>query len=341
MKAHNNIPIRRTAGGMTLVELMVSAVVLATMILAAGRIISQAQRVVVSSEAMLQGNSQALAIAQVLRDDMRQVTPHGFLAISHSQKAWNSDSAILMATIAEPAQSVSGSAQQLASLLVIGQCSLTSTSRSGIFRSRLVLANTSVNPDGLDYDFGLMQAMSRGQVDGYVPGSIATSAYPSASNIGVTVPGTFFDAIVNRSDTYIANSITLPPTGLSGVNDLWRLLGPDCHELSIHWTDGEIDSSGRLKWFGAGAGGAVAAKDPNWVSRNSSNYASYTEYRIPKWNYIEFGSNIYRAVFTRENVENSGGLAGARWPVAVRFRFILRVAGAADTEHEIICPVGQ
>ncbi len=68
-------------GGMTLIELLVSLGVLAVISIAFATILSQSQRVVARSNALMQANAAASAVSQVLRDDMASLATQGFLAV--------------------------------------------------------------------------------------------------------------------------------------------------------------------------------------------------------------------------------------------------------------------
>lgn len=67
--------------GMTLIELLVSLGVLAMISIAFATIMSQSQRVVDKSNALMRSNATASAIAQTLRDDLACLSSEGFLYV--------------------------------------------------------------------------------------------------------------------------------------------------------------------------------------------------------------------------------------------------------------------
>ncbi len=66
---------------MTLLELLVSLGVLALIGVAFGAIISQTQKVVNTSNALMRANADASAISGVIREDLTRLSPEGFLAV--------------------------------------------------------------------------------------------------------------------------------------------------------------------------------------------------------------------------------------------------------------------
>jgi type II secretory pathway pseudopilin PulG len=67
---------------MTLVELMVSVGVLVLLMMIFSQILSSAQRVSIKSNSLVQSNSATTAIAQLLREDVHNLDPNGFLVIT-------------------------------------------------------------------------------------------------------------------------------------------------------------------------------------------------------------------------------------------------------------------
>ena len=76
----------RGARGVTLIELLVSVLVLVIMILAFSAILSQGQQVVSTSQRIIRANAQAAAVAQVFRRDIASLTADGFLHINSSSE---------------------------------------------------------------------------------------------------------------------------------------------------------------------------------------------------------------------------------------------------------------
>lgn len=104
--------IRRLAGGMTLMELMVSVAILAGMIAAFNLILSRSQRLVSDTQKLMRGNATTLSIAHVIRRDIGSITKYGFMNLSN-----NGGDPMLIFTTAGPVQSATGDAKSNASLV--------------------------------------------------------------------------------------------------------------------------------------------------------------------------------------------------------------------------------
>ncbi|MCJ7543470.1 MAG: hypothetical protein MUP47_02715 [Phycisphaerae bacterium] len=82
---------------MTLIELLVSLGVLSVICIAFATIMAQTHRVVNSSNALMQANATAAAVAQTLRDDLASLSTQGFVAVYTDT---NGDSHLIFTAVA-------------------------------------------------------------------------------------------------------------------------------------------------------------------------------------------------------------------------------------------------
>ncbi len=314
--------IRRRA--VTLIELMVAVAILSIMIGAFSLIVSESQKVVSSSSARMRSNQAAGAVAQVLRDDMRQVSKNGFFCIT-----MNGGLPRMMFITAGLTYSITSSAKGTGTLTCYGLVDnqADGTTDNILWRQGWVLDSTGApQDDKWGIDLATLQSLPR-----YLLGG---------------------DNDINDKINFIAtnspSSIMVPPQTLVDINALWQCLSAGCNALSIMWTDGTINQNGTpadpsddyLDWYGIKDGTIVDKMefpgelpgDDSWKTRNVNDKRPDNTY------YIQFseGGN-YRALWTKDNQAN--------WPKAIKVRFSLAGPqwGSAlpeGVDYEVICPVG-
>lgn len=102
---------RGSTGGFTLIELMVSVVILVVILMSFGTILSQSQRVVSAVQRATQVNNAGAAICQLIRHDLMGLCKDGFLTIANS-----SNGPILRFIATNDYISVDGNAQAVAQI---------------------------------------------------------------------------------------------------------------------------------------------------------------------------------------------------------------------------------
>jgi len=221
------------AGGMTLIELLVSITILIVMILAFSTILVQSQRFIQVAQATRRSFSVAATISRIIRNDVRQASQNGFLAIATPT---DDSPPRLILTTAGASRSLLIDANGTGTLVCYGLCdNKVGEDKKVLWRPRWVL--WKFNPDGpasvvqsdvLNMDFGAVQSMARVQD----PNNADT-----------------MNMIVDWAQG-LNPSFTLPPTEIGHIEELWQVLAPDCSNLSITWTDGTAQDSNSLNWYG-------------------------------------------------------------------------------------------
>ncbi len=305
----------RSRRGLTLIEMLVGVAVLAMMILAFSMILSTSQNVVSVSQANMRNNSKALALAQVLRADLRQVTQNGFLAIA--QKG-NNGPPVLIFTQAGLAESLTGPESGSGAVVALGMCDRGNyeapdgEQKPMVFlRQGWVLKAPEVGPPGgkpdgdiWNYDLSFFLALPRD---------------PNSGEDGI-------ETYVQAAMGFLPSKVDVPIDSMSDLNEIWQVLAPNCIELSIHWTDGTAGSNG-LKWWGVE------------YSRSKDGKKWEDEVKASGKSQIEVDESPYLALWTKEDQ--------TLWPKAIRIRFKLQdtAGGAQDTggynEYEVVCTIGK
>lgn len=315
---------RHTGGrpsGLTLIELMVASTIIVILILIVGRILVQVQQVVRISQATIRGDQKATAIRQVLIDDLRRVTQHGFLCIGQASDG----KPFLMVSKAGPTVSVTGGTNGNGGIAGLGMCR-DRTNNDMTWHCTWVLNRNSPqeNCDYFDNDLADVQKLTRVGCNGTV------------------------DYLLNPTNKMVPIQLNSPVQNLADVSSAWKVLSTQASELQILWSDNSV--YGRTtRWRGircisptewkAQRLDPKAAGTADWVDITSgelgTNPGTGTN---PVTEYL--ASNKYRALFTRDNQSN--------WPQLIWIRFKLtdpeapaEFAGADGVYYEIICPVGQ
>jgi len=313
--------------GLTMVELLVSVVVLLVVMLSFGTIMRQIQRVVSTGEKTIRTNSAAAAIVGAMRTDIGRITRNGMLCITQVNEApppTDGYHPLLTFTAAGVVESKIDSASANASLVAMGLCAETPpASWPVLYCQRWVLTGLmpggfGFNNDGLTWDLANIQSLPRSDGTRF------------AIDHNVDSVNDLVDAVLSLSPVNGGPfPIALPCHTPTQAGNLWQVLADRCEWVSVTWTDGPpLDANGLLRWYGVDytGGYSVTAKDGNWTTNNAAN----VEFNVG------LGPNIYRALWTHHNQNN--------WPRALRIRYrLIEDANAIPPEgkvYEVICPVG-
>lgn len=324
-RLHRSPGRRPTRAGLTLIELLVSVGILVIMLLAFGVILTGSQEVVARSQATMRSNSAAAAIADVIRNDLRQATKNGFLCIMQDPADPNGNP-ILTVMTAGVSESGINEVVGTARLVSYGICDNQADPNEQIlWRKGWVLAIDPNNPDPnnprddvIPSDYAVFQQLPR-----YIP---------------LPPPPWSLDSVIT---TYISRpeDITIPPQQLSDIDTLWQCLAVRCSELSIMWTDGEPKAGeNNVPWYGLAHDGTstqVLAKDDLGWAGNDPNDVQIIEYDSDPDPAPE--NKLYRALWTHHNQNN--------WPAAIKIRFTITDDALPEEfrgqAYEVICPVGR
>jgi len=314
---------RRRAGGLTLIELLVSIAILAVMILAFSTIVVQAQRFSTIARAMRRSNQVASSIARAIRNDLRQATQDGFLAIKQPAAG---AAPVLVVTTAGVCQSLTTGETSTGSFVCYGQvanqAAPSDQNNRILCRPAYVLKASGSPPtesllagtDIWDIDMAQLQKKKRADVKTLV------------SSVAVQTTSA---------------SLRVPAANLTDIDNLWQVLGYRVSRLSILWTNGSFDATGtkvtnpnrdNMYWRGVewdDASGSWQVRTPASAKFPSSG--------------IEESTSPYFALWTHHDQ--------TLWPAAVRIRFRILDpllprefkgrGGAPGLDYEVICNIGQ
>jgi len=193
---------RASAKGMTLIEMLVAVSVMAVMIMGFGQILSQAQRLVVTTQAVLQANNVARGIEQTVRNDIRRLSTSGFLFI---------DGTHMVFTTAGMNHSISGNAKGTGSVISYGLCTNSAAGATGqiLYRQGWVLDGnaSSTGSDKWQLDLRELQILSEAELAAKKDEAVA--AAPA--------------------------SLTVPPETVTNISALWQMLATNCSSLQIQY----------------------------------------------------------------------------------------------------------
>ena len=220
--------------GLTLMEMMVSLAVLVMIMLAFNAILSQSQRVVVTSQNMTGANAQAMAISQVLRQDLSSITRDGFLAIvgPTNESPPTPQAIIFTATGTYDSRTFPN----------------TTANAAVVCYSIREDAGRKLIPDILCREANLL-AMTGGAG---VWEQDVMNVY--LSDIGAhTREEISTDVLADLADNYSPSAyypVNSRPAGLEDVLASWRLLGANCTRFSVQWLASDDN------WYGPKADGS-------------------------------------------------------------------------------------
>ncbi len=246
----------------TIIEMMVTIAILAMMIGSFSAILVQCQRVVGAAHKVMRANTKAAAIERVIRRDIHRMTKGGVLAITNIPTGGEPG---LVITTGEPVDSITTNAQGLGSFVVYTTKPNKADNSTGaiLWRPEYVFSAVS-GDDTMSTDLTEVQAYSRTEADSEVNSLLS-------GPVGL--------------DLY------MPPVDLDQLADIWQVLTEGCDDLeiselegyeydrglSIMWTDGSVNVSGELNWYGIdrGADGAIVPVPSGITEIESVSGSSY------------------------------------------------------------------
>ena len=363
-----------SARGLTLVELMVASAIIAMMILWVGGVLSGLGKLVSGSQATIRANETASAIGYVAASDTRRVGQNGFLCITQaadgtpqlfvfsfgptpSATGLTPNAVALLGTATQTPPASPGNA----ALSCMGECDNTgmgsgSSDTSGhgsiVWHATWIpnpaAGQSDANANLYDSSTPTIGTLTNGFAGGFLTDpaqyqsmcrwdcNTLINAYQSAPN---TLPVTIYPLTALPSAP-----INLPPSTLSDLNNMWKILSIYASSMGITWTDGTIvanpndNNNVELRWYGVdpnSVGGPVFTK-----AGSLSEYSTYNSSNLP----TEFNVNgKYRALFCHDD-------GAGVWPTAIKIRFKLTdpsapkefdLGGVNGVWYEIICPISQ
>lgn len=209
-------------GGFTILEMMVTVAILSMIIASFSVVILQCNRMVTTAQRIMRANAKIGAISQLLRKDIQRITKGGIMVIRRSGTG-----AVMLLTTGEPMTTTRSATDCLGSYVVWGQKTNLADPTSNVLW-RPEYGFTTARALGMDDVIGTSLA----EVQAYSRGQASTGA---SSAIGKG-----------------ANNLYYPAENLSQIDGLWQIVSGGCSELEIKWTDGSVDSQGRLIWHDSG-----------------------------------------------------------------------------------------
>lgn len=299
---------------MTLIELMISVVIMVLMMLAFGMIVSDAQKVVTTSENTMRGNMTADAIARNLKRDISRITKDGFLCIA--TKETNNNPVLIFTTNGTTYSRFDNiSGENTISIYGHANNDAPEANSSLLLRLSWVLNNTVTTPprDVWQTDLDAIQDYSRFELCRDV-----------------------IDSLRN-----LPSSLTVPSNDWNETQNTWEVLSLETSNFAVLWTDGTRDANNNTNWYGVDPRGAGTVLGRIYLPKNL-NYEDLddeAEINVPA--NIEFqsiSSDGYTALWTDEDTTN--------WPTALKIRFRIWDKEFAEehsegnyTDYEVICDV--
>ncbi|MFW6146747.1 MAG: PulJ/GspJ family protein [Planctomycetota bacterium] len=219
--------VGRRRAGMTLVEVIVATAVFAILLLGFGLVFSQTHKVVDTAESAMRANAKAAAITRTIRRDLSRASQQGLLALGYDDDGGYDDGQSrprLILTAAGPTPSLTGSARGNGALVCLGARpkSASEADEFILWRAGYVLSPDAASGadvfDGGGFDLADLQALPQPEMGDLVDDLCGLGAYN--------------------------DDLTVPPTNLGEIGQLWQVLSAWCTELEIAWTDGPAGGGG-------------------------------------------------------------------------------------------------
>ncbi len=291
--------VRNLFAGFTLIELMVSIIILTAIILIVSTLLDNAQRAVKVSQGTIVADADARAVVERIRADLAGLTTEGFLAIYTD----TDDRPHLVFTAAGVYRSMIDSTIANAARIDYG---LDGSADKNVLWRRAFLLNAEIatitDDDHEKISLADYKVWNRSDIDF----TLYNGAAPAGQYDWPVGSGIMFDCFTNTP------SMTLPPNSLADLENIWPYLARPCTDLKIDWADGTLDAGKMLVWYNsdapkAGWAGQVAADDV-----------------------VEYCNLVgkYCALWTYEKKDN--------WPSALRITFTLGTGETAQTYEVIV-----
>jgi len=306
--------------GFTLMELMISVVVMVLMMMAFGMIVTEAQKVVGTTENVIRGNMTADTIARTIQRDFSQLTKTGFLCIVTKEGSSNHTPVLLFTTSGLKYSKIDAMSGNCG-VSIYGHANNNSAESNYPLFLRLgwILnsTDTSSTNDVWPIEMSTLQGYTRFQLSRDI-----------------------IDPLRNLPD-----NLTVPPVEWSQVQNLWEVLAIESNRMSILWTDGDMDTNQNVRWYGIdnnadGDNWFASRLDYETVVKNITDETQINDSSNIEFNSISSGG--YEALWTHHDTSN--------WPRAIKIRFRLRDqelgklhtssdASGGYTDYEVICNV--
>jgi len=244
---------QRESGGFTVLEMMVTVVVLAMMITAFSTIILQCNRVVSRAQTLMRRNSKVAAIAHMLRRDIHRATKGGIMAITQSGTP---PMPILFLTTGEPMTSTRTATECIGSYVVYSMMENETPVADEVYEKEWYHEEKQVvvgaGPTRIlwrpEYGFPVSGR-------GIAPVDAVSTTLAEVQALSSDAAADEVSAILSRTGAFY-----YPPTDLSQIHNLWQVLCAGCSELAIMWTDGTA-TEGQMIWHDSSEGLEVWTSD--------------------------------------------------------------------------------
>lgn len=252
----------RTRRGMTLIELLVTVVVIAAILYVFHMVLSSSQQFVTTSQSRSRANSAAEAIARTIRSDLERISRQGFLAIRRS-----SDDSLLIcfaqagrfSSVLADESTPATATRATGAVVAYGMADNTHPAYPGkvLLRKQLLLVGTSMSDLPSDADGGDPDS---GSDPFFGPANPSSKISPTLGSIQFTNDGDLKDQAYYYfyPDPTFPNKIgvlnTLPteirvpaPNDLEDVKGLWEVLSPGIEIVDVRWALPDKDT-GKPGW---------------------------------------------------------------------------------------------
>ena len=244
VQAPNRVHLAR---GLTLIELMVASSIIVILILSVGTVLSGLGQLVGVSQTAIRVNAKASSIGTVVCQDVRRAGQNGFICIA--QAADGTPQLFILNPVSTP--SVTGGGTGTGGLSCLGQCDNTgfgsilwhttwvfnlagsgtdSNVSDSIFTGPSIALSNGVT--GQITDLGRYHALNRLDCCNVV--SAFQSAKSTVSTSLYSLPATLWPVPAAPP----LAPITLPPSTLNDMTNMWKILSLYASSLNIEWTDG-------------------------------------------------------------------------------------------------------
>ncbi len=302
-------PTMRTRRGMTLIELLVTVVVIAAILYVFNMVLTSSQQFVTTTQSRSRANSAAEAIARTIRSDLERISRQGFLLIWHKPsegyRMCFTQAGRFNSTLADKGTPAYAT-RATGAVVAYGMADNTHPAYPGkvLLRKQLLLVGTSMSDplpadaDGGDPDSGSDPFF--GPTNPSISPTLGTIQFTRESKLLDQILGGPSDESFMES---VPESIRVPANNnLNEVRDLWEVLSPGIELVGVRY----------------------AMPDPHTGK--------------PKWHAIDL-SKSYQNFWTHEDPSD--------WPLALHLIFRLNDPDLPEelqnesTLYHVVAPIGQ